>query len=138
MNLNVIVIATGDLADAFVRAAEMVVDPHPNLHALSCNEGGNMVETGNAMADMIQKSGAEFTIILSDAYGSTPTGAALLAISKCENAAVVTGVNLVSIIQALELGKISENAHMLLESIERDGREGIRTITRDDVWDTRG
>ena len=138
MNLDVIIVATCNLAQSFVDATQMIVGPRPNLHAVRCDESGDMIKTGNLMAEMIQGSRADFTIIFTDSYGSTPTGAALLSIAKCNNAAVITGVNLISIIQALELSEESANSRALMKSIERDSRSGIRIITGEDVLDTRG
>jgi len=134
MKLDVVVIAHAGLADAFVEAVEMIDGPHPNLHAVNFREGDDMIETGNKLAVLIQKNGADFTVVLSDLYGATSTNAALLAISKCDNAAVVTGVNLISIIQALEMDGTDLDEHAVLETIEKKGGAGVRIITRDELF----
>ena len=64
-----------------------------------------IIVTHARLADMIQKSAADFILIFTDLHGATPTNAALLAVSQCENAAGVTGVNLISVIQAIVRGK---------------------------------
>jgi mannose/fructose-specific phosphotransferase system component IIA len=136
MKLDVIIIAHAGLAEAFVEAAEMIAGPQPNLRAVNFREGDSMIQLGNKVADMIQNSDAECTVILTDLYGATPTNAALLAMSKCENATVVAGVNLISLLQALELSGEDLDSQAVLELIEKEGKSGVRIITLEDLYRT--
>jgi len=136
MKLDVVIIAHAGLADAFVEAIEMVSGPQKNLYAVNFREGDDMIVTGNKLAALIQNNGADFTVILADLYGAIPTNSALLALSKCENVSIVTGVNLLSVIKALELNGKDFDTHTILELIEREGRNGVRIITHDELFRT--
>jgi mannose/fructose-specific phosphotransferase system component IIA len=134
MRLNVVIIAHAGLAEALAEAAEMIAGPQPNLHALNFREGDDMLELGNKLAGMIQNNGADFTLMLTDLYGATPTNAALLAMSKCENSAVVTGANLISVIQALEMNGEDSDVSAVLELVRNESRNGVRIITLEDLY----
>ena len=138
MKLDVIVITHAGLAGAFVDAVEMIMGPQPKLKAIAFQEGDDMVETGNMLAEMIRSSGADFTLILTDLYGATPTNAALFAVSQCENAAVVTGVNLISVIHALDQDGEDIDSQTLLRVVSQEGQKGIRAITRDMILEGKG
>ena len=138
MKLDVIIITHAGLAGAFVEAAEMIMGPQPNLRAIAFQEGDDMLETGNMLAAMIRDSGADFTLILTDLYGATPTNAALYSVSQCDNAAVVTGVNLISVIHALDLDGEDIDPQTLLHLIAQEGQKGIRVITREMILEGEG
>jgi mannose/fructose-specific phosphotransferase system component IIA len=114
----------------------MIAGPQPNLRAVNFREGDNMIQVANAVADMIQNSDSDNTVILTDLYGATPTNAALLAMSKCENASVVAGVNLISLLQALELNGEDFDPNAMLELVEKEGKSGVRIITLEDLYRT--
>lgn len=133
MKIDVIVVSHAGLAGAFAEAAEMIMGPQPNLKTVGFYQGGDLMETANRVADMVKGGEADFTVILTDLFGATPTNLALLAISQCENAAVVTGVNLISLIQALEMDGEDLNTEEVLQRIEAEGRDGIRILTRESI-----
>ena len=131
MKLDVIIVTHAGLADAFVEAAEMIMGPQPRLRAVTFREGDDMLETGNLLAGMIRESKADFTLMLTDLYGATPTNAALFAVSQCENAGVVTGVNLMSVIQALDLDGENVDAGTAMRLVADESQKNMRVITRE-------
>ena len=133
MELGVIIVTHAGLADAFIGTVEMLSGPQSNLKAVGFQEGDNMMETANLLTSMVQNNPSDFTILFTDAYGATPTNAALLAISQCENAAVITGVNLVSVLQALELNGEDMGVEEVLNLVASEGKNGVRIITKEMV-----
>ena len=131
MKIDTIIITHAGLAEAFAEAAEMIMGPLPNLKAVAFREGDDMLRTGDQLADMLRKSEADFCIILTDLYGATPSNAASYAVSQCENAAVITGANLMAVIQAAELDGEDIGIEAALELISAEAGNNMRVITRE-------
>ena len=133
MTVDVIIVTHAGLADAFIGTVEMIIGPQSNLKAVAFREGDNMMETAALLTGMIQNNTADYTIVFTDLYGATPANAALVALSQCENAAVITGVNLVSVLQALELDGEDMEVNNILELVALEGKNGVQIITREMV-----
>lgn len=133
MKLDTIIFTHAGLADGFAQAARMIMGPLPQLSAVGFYEGDDMLAASDELTARIQNSRADAVVILSDLFGATPTNAALLAISRCENAAVLTGVNLIMVLQAAELDGEPTDLDTALKTISEAGGGGIRILTKDMV-----
>ena len=131
MELDVIVVTHGGLAVAFREAVQLIMGPQPQLTTIGFFEGDDPAKIANRISAQIHKSSADFHIIFSDLFGATPSNIALMAVSQCENAAVVTGINLISLIEALSLNGEVIDCQSALKRIEKEGRQGVRVLTKE-------
>lgn len=133
MQINVYVVTHAGLADAFAEAAQMIMGPQPQLRTIGFYAGDDMMQTTDRLVAMIQKNPAGIHVVFTDLFGASPSHIGLLAISQCENAAVVTGVNLIAVIETLGMNGEDVDAQTALQNIENACKQGVRVLTRDMV-----
>ncbi len=133
MKIQVIVFTHAGLADGFVDALEMIMGRQEQVQAFGFVPGDDMMARAADIEAAIQARTADCTVVLTDLAGATPTNAALLAISACDRAAVITGVNLLMLIQAAELNGEPVTETELYAAVAKAGGDGIRLITKEMV-----
>ena len=131
VKINVYVITHAGLADAFAEATQMIMGPQPQLRTIGFYAGDDLMETADRLVAMIQNNPADFHVVFTDLFGATPSHIGLLAISQCENAAVITGVNLIAVMEALGMDGEDVDRQPALQRIEGACKQGVRALTKD-------
>lgn len=101
--IGLIVATHGDLAEAMVRTAEIIVERKTTLRPFSFKDGEDPKSSSRRLRALIRKCGqGSGVIILVDLFGGTPGSLALSHLDE-KRVEVVTGVNLAMAIAAATL-----------------------------------
>ena len=97
--IGLVVVTHGQLAQEFIKAAEHVVGPQPNMVAVCIGEDDDMEQRREDILAAAQSvDDSEGTIILTDMFGGTPSNLAISVMDRAR-AEVVAGVNLPMLIK---------------------------------------
>lgn len=101
--IGVVVVTHGQLAEAFIAAAEHVLGPQPQMRAVAIGPDDDIpARRADILAAARAVDRGEGVIILTDLFGGTPSNQALSVLSeiRCD---VIAGVNLPMLIKLGEL-----------------------------------
>ena len=121
---RILIAAHGSLASAFRASSEMICGPLADVIALGLEPD----ESPDGFADRMREAIGEADtpiLILTDLQGGTPHNVACLVVRGRLNAAVVAGVNLGILIEAVTS----------LESLDEAAVEGLVSTGRDSIVD---
>lgn len=126
--IALLLVTHGPLAEAFIRSAEMILGPQSDLIPVSLTENDNFETLRkrllHAAASADQGDGV---LILCDIPGGTPANAAALLTDR-PNIAVLTGLNLGMLLEALLLRETVESVEELAARVLEAGRESITDV----------
>lgn len=124
----ILVVAHGDLGEALVRAAEMIMGPQPDLIALSLWPEESPVALQKKLTAALQQAGNRPALVLVDLLGGTPFNA----VARClpeRDIACVTGVNLPMLLDLLTVRDEGLSPAELAVRAVQSGQGGIRSVT---------
>ena len=124
--INILIASHGDLAEALVNAARMIVGPTEGLFATAIQPGETLEVFQQRIDDLLASLDGEELLILVDVLGGTPYNiVGRLAVS--EKIACISGANLPMVLEALlkrEEGSLDEVATAATHA----GQEAIKNI----------
>jgi mannose/fructose/sorbose-specific phosphotransferase system IIA component len=124
--INILIASHGDLGEALVNAARMIVGPTEGLFAAAIQPGETPETFQRRLDDLLTILEGEKLLILVDVLGGTPYNAVgRLAVN--EQIACISGANLPMVLEALlerEEGSLDEVA----AAATRAGQEAIRNV----------
>ncbi len=122
--IGVVVAAHGNLSEALVEAARLVVPSAEKVHAVSIaqNDDSKTIEANLRAA--IAAVGCDAVLILTDMFGGSPSniGLTLHEVGKVE---VLTGANLPMVIRALQLGRRGYELGVAAREVKEYGARAI-------------
>ena len=127
-----IMIAThGQMAAGIRNAAEMIMGKQEYFEIVSLLAGDSLEGMGEKMIRTIEGMGTKENIIFVDLPGATPNNSALLVSSEHDGWRVITGVNLVMVLEGLALRSTPgvENLDSFVDRLCQAGRESISAVT---------
>ncbi|MGB9880539.1 MAG: PTS sugar transporter subunit IIA [Anaerolineae bacterium] len=98
--INVVVVSHGNLGEALIQAAEMIVGPQEGVRAVSLLPEESPEGFGDKLEIALQDFQGQDTLILLDLFGGTPCNVAVRKILQ-PNVECVTGANMATLIEAL-------------------------------------
>ncbi len=123
---QIVIVTHGRLGEELLRTAEMILGPQEGVHAVSllAEEGPETFQ--DKLDAVLQRAGADDTLILLDFLGGTPYNVAArwLRDSRVE---CVTGVNLPLLLEILS-ARDTFSAADLAQRAVRTGREAIKNL----------
>ncbi|MCX7854843.1 MAG: PTS sugar transporter subunit IIA [Anaerolineae bacterium] len=123
----IVVVAHGDLGEALVRAAEMIMGPQPDLIALSLWPEESPTALQEKLTAALQQAGDRSALVLVDLLGGTPFNV----VARClpeGNIACVTGVNLPMLLDLLTVRDEGLSPAELAARAVQSGRDSMRSV----------
>jgi len=124
--INIVIVSHGELGDALIRAAEMIVGPIERVFSVPLLPGESPEGFGDKLATALQEIEGEETLVLIDLFGGTPYNVAARQVLK-PNVECVTGVNLPMLLE-LVMSRDSASLSELAESITQAGQESVKNL----------
>ncbi len=124
--INIVIVSHGELGDALIRAAEMIVGPTERVFSVPLLPGESPEGFGDKLATALQEIEGEETLVLIDLFGGTPYNVAARQVLK-PNVECVTGVNLPMLLE-LVMSRDSASLSELAESITQAGQESVKNL----------
>lgn len=122
--IAVLLVSHGDLANALLHAAEMIMGPQPGVSTLCLDASESLATFHLRVASAVQAADrGEGVLVLVDLAGGTPANASLAAL-RTENCMCLSGANLpmlLEVLQARETCGLSQLTQRVLTA----GRNGI-------------
>lgn len=126
--IQIILTSHGPLAEAMISSAAMLYGKKDNVTALTLCEDDSTEEFSTRMEKLLHtNTGGEGTLILCDIPGGTPCNTAVRLAEKYDEVAVLAGMNMVMLLEALlcsEETGLEGLTDILLES----GRENLKRM----------
>jgi mannose/fructose-specific phosphotransferase system component IIA len=118
---RIVVAAHGDLADAFVAAAQLICGQVADLHAVALQPD----DSPETFEERLEAACGPDTplLILADLVGGTPHNVALVTIRRRTSAVLISGVNLAVLIEAATTTDALDST--LVDRLVRDGRGAL-------------
>ncbi len=123
----IVVVAHGDLGEALVRAAEMIMGPQPDLIALSLWPEESPAALRETLVATMQQLGDRPSLVLVDLLGGTPFNVVARHLPE-RNIACVTGVNLPMLLDLLAVRDEGLSPAELAARAVRSGQGGIQGV----------
>ncbi|MBC7228057.1 MAG: PTS sugar transporter subunit IIA [Thermoflexales bacterium] len=124
----IVVVAHGDLGEALVRAAEMMMGPQPDLVALPLWPEESPAALQEKLTAALQMTGDRPTLVLVDLLGGTPFNVVARHLPE-RDIACVTGVNLPMLLDLLTAREEGFSLAELAARAVQSGRDGVRSVT---------
>lgn len=114
--IGLVIIAHGDLAEAFRKAAVHVMGPQGQLVALGIEPDDNGDERRKELIEAVEAvdDGAG-VIVLSDMFGGTPSNLAI-SLLNYDNVDVIAGVNLPMLIKLISMRETATLSEAVIEA----------------------
>jgi PTS system mannose-specific IIA component len=124
--INIVIVSHGDLGDALIRAAEMIVGSTEGLCSVSLLPDESPEGFGEKLEAALLEIEGQETLILIDLFGGTPYNVSARQVLK-ENVECVTGANLPML---LELVTSRDDATLseLAKDIAQAGQESVKNL----------
>lgn len=126
--IQIILTSHGPMAEAMISSAAMLYGKKDNVTALTLCEDDSIEEFYARMEKLLHtNAGGEGTLILCDIPGGTPCNTAVRLAEKYDDVAVLAGMNMVMLLEALlcdEETGVEGLAGILLES----GRDNLKRM----------
>lgn len=124
--INIVIVSHGDLGDALIRSAEMIVGPTEGLYAVSLSPDDSPESLGAKLERALHAIAEQETLLLIDLFGGTPCNVAARQVLK-ENVECVTGVNLPMLLELI-VSRDDASLSELAENITRAGQASVRNL----------
>lgn len=124
--IGVVVAAHGDLAQALLTTAQMVVQDPGHVLAVGVRADDDSVSYEARFRSAVEAVSKERTgvLVLTDMFGGTPSNIGMT-LHKAGQVEVLTGVNLPMLIKALQLIKRGENLETTARQAKDSGERAI-------------
>jgi len=123
--IGLVVITHSNLAEEYLRAAEMIIGPFLNAEAISIDRSFPVDSAKNLLTDVLKRVGADGdgVLIMTDMFGGTPTNIAaeFLEIGQVE---ILTGTNLPMILKFIG-ARQSQGLEDLAAMLKQYGQQNI-------------
>lgn len=123
--IGLIIAAHGELADALVDTATMVVQSPGPLSAISVTKEDNAASVERKLRDAIQEfNGVDGVLVLTDMFGGTPSQVSMTlhATGKVE---ILTGANLPMLIKAIQIAPQESDLDAAAHRVRMSGERAI-------------
>ncbi|MBC7250408.1 MAG: hypothetical protein H5T62_08980 [Anaerolineae bacterium] len=123
---QIVVVTHGRLGEELLRTAEMILGPQEGVHVVSLLAEERPETLQDKLDAVLQRVGADDTLILLDFLGGTPYNA----VARClrdSHIECVTGVNLPLLLEILS-ARDAFSAADLAQMAVRTGREAIKNL----------
>jgi molybdenum cofactor cytidylyltransferase len=125
----IVIVAHGDLGEALVRAAEMIMGPQADLFAVSLWPEDSPAALEEKLLATLQQAGQRPALVLVDLLGGTPFNVVARRLPE-GHIACVTGVNLPMLLDLLAVRDEGLSPAELAARAVRSGRDGIAKYTK--------
>lgn len=132
MNIGIIVITHGELADAFRKTLFSIVGEKENFEILSITTNMTLETLCSNLKDTINKLKTDYIVIFTDAIGGSPCNASLFLCREYKNIYVVSGVNLSMLISAVYLREnfSFDSVEVYIEKVIEEAKKGICNVNK--------
>ena len=135
----IIVSAHAALSEGLLGAVRMIAGEQELLFGVSFLPGESLTDLIDRVSMQISASGAEKALVLTDLFGASPANAASAALfTASAQTAVVTGVNLAALLEAVLTRSDAEPLNLFAARVAQAGRENIRLVTKEAVLSAGG
>ena len=135
----IIVSAHAALSEGLLGAVSMIAGEQELLFGVSFLPGESLTDLIDRVSMQISASGAEKALVLTDLFGASPANAASAALfTASAQTAVVTGVNLAALLEAVLTRSDAEPLNLFAARVAQAGRENIRLVTKEAVLSAGG
>ena len=135
----IIVSAHAALSEGLLGAVRMIAGEQELLFGVSFLPGESLTDLIERVSMQISASGAEKALVLTDLFGASPANAASAALfTATAQTAVVTGVNLAALLEAVLTRSDAEPLNLFAARVAQAGRENIRLVTKETVQSAGG
>lgn len=128
MDIKVIIISQEELAQGFVAAVEQLRGPQAAICSLGCNKNSDMESIKTQLEQYLQDNQSAFTVVMTDCFDSEAGNIALETVQQFDQAAVVTGLNLTLLLQALDYNDEFDD-QQFINLLVTAGRKEIRAFS---------
>lgn len=129
--VRIVLVSHGRLAEELLRTAEAILGPKSAVAVLGLGMDESPEAFGERLHAAISFDDSEDTLVLADLWGGTPFNVACaLPVPSGKKYAVVGGVNLAMLVEALSRSDREISLEALLESVVRAGIAQIREFIR--------
>lgn len=124
---SVLIITHGNFGKELLRSVEMIMGEQQDVKALGLCLGDSVDELrSTAESSILENQNAGMnTIVMVDILGGSPSNVALYLLKKYRNIKVITGINMLMIIEFLQSREYNELDN-LVDLIINSGSEGIK------------
>ena len=131
--VGIVLASHGGFADGIFQSAEMIFGPQQNLAHVILKPDEGPDDIHKKMEDAVASfDDQEQVLFIVDLWGGTPFNQANDLVGKHKDTwAIVSGMNLPMVIEALGQRLASDNAHEIAKGIVKPGKDGIKTIPED-------
>lgn len=131
--VGIVLASHGGFADGIFQSAEMIFGPQQNLAHVILKPDEGPDDIHKKMEDAVASfDDQEQVLFIVDLWGGTPFNQANDLVGKHKDTwAIVSGMNLPMVIEALGQRLASNNAHDIAKGIVKPGKDGIKTIPED-------
>lgn len=127
--IGIILASHGDFAKGIKELSEMIFGSQENLETVMLKPSMGPEEYRNNLKKAMEKVGSGDVLFLADLWGGTPFNQCMTLYEEDKDRiAVVAGLNLPMLIQALSERMTSESAHDLAKIIINTAREGAKGV----------
>jgi mannose/fructose/sorbose-specific phosphotransferase system IIA component len=135
----IIVSAHAALAEGLLGAVSMIAGEQELLYSVNFLPGESLTDLIERISSQISASGAEKALVLTDLFGASPANAASAALFSVQTeTAVVSGVNLAALLEAVLTRSDAEPLNLFAARVAQAGRENIRLVTKETVLNAGG
>ncbi|MEN3013769.1 MAG: PTS sugar transporter subunit IIA [Endomicrobiia bacterium] len=128
MDVGIIIITHGNLAEAFKNTLFSIVGEKANIESFSISSNMTLQTVCESIEDLIKKLNTEYVVVFTDMLGGTPCNASLRLCKNYENVYIVSGINLCMLISAVHLREFS-SINDIQEYINRVIDESKKSIS---------
>lgn len=131
--VGIVLASHGGFADGIFQSAEMIFGPQENLAHVILKPDEGPDDIHKKMEDAVASfDNQEQVLFIVDLWGGTPFNQANDLVGKHKDTwAIVSGMNLPMVIEALGQRLGSDNAQEIAKGIVKPGKDGIKTIPED-------
>lgn len=116
--LGIVIVAHGNLAQAYLDAAEQMMGAQPQITCVMYNIGDDLEETREAIARAVQNVDYQRgVIIMTDMFGGTPCNLSI-SVAESRNIDVISGLNLAMLLKMLSTRAVLPLSQVVSESKE--------------------
>ncbi|MGL4864008.1 MAG: PTS sugar transporter subunit IIA [Cetobacterium sp.] len=129
---KIIVSGHGEFASAIEKTLEYIIGKQENVEYINFNNGMGTKELEEKYIEAISKNRDSETLFLTDLAGGTPFSTAVTLSQNIENIYVLGGINIPTILAALEY-RDEESLENAVNNIINHGKESLVTFQKQEL-----
>lgn len=129
---KIIVSGHGEFASAIEKTLEYIIGKQENVEYINFNNGMGTKELEKKYIEAISKNRDSETLFLTDLAGGTPFSTAVTLSQNIENIHVLGGINIPTILAALEY-RDEESLENAVNNIINHGKESLVTFQKQEL-----